>query len=418
MMTKLVGFAFAAALGGLLVALPGVSEAVRSAIGISSTRQEAQPLPAAPEPDRAKNAAATDAKPDGDDAQTDEVRLSPDQIKLIGLKTVVAKRVPIAIDLRLNGEVTANQDRIVQVLPRTPGIVRDVLKHLGDRVRAGEPLVVLESRQLAEAEAEYLAVRSKAALAQVQLQREEGLYKKKITSERDYLTVKQAAEAAQIELRGAEQKLLLLGFDPKAAEAKASGAPARVPVFAPFDGTLIEKRVAVGDQVNDQSPLFRIANLENVWVIANVFEKDLSHVSVGQDAVVTLRAYPERKFEGKITWMSEVLDEKTRTLKVRVELDNRERLLKPGSFAHVFLTALLKEDGVAVPPVALRRRNSELTVFVVASEGVYKRRQVKIGARSRDTVEIVEGVAPGEKVVTSGSFILASELEKASFAGD
>jgi cobalt-zinc-cadmium efflux system membrane fusion protein len=131
---------------------------------------------------------------------------------------------------------------------------------------------------------------------------------------------------------------------------------------------------------------------------------------------VVLRAYTDRKFEGKITWISEVLDEKTRTLKVRVELDNRERLLKPGSFAHVFLKTVIKQNGVAVPPSAVQRQKSEFIVFVASGDGVYKRREVKVGARSKDAVELVDGIETGEVVVTDGSFVLKSELEKSAFA--
>lgn len=412
--TAIVAF-LAAILGGAFVAIPGVSETVRGAVGAMFGRSDPASSPARarldePEKSEPKGEASTD--------ETGNVRLTPEQIKLVGLKTAVAKQTPIVLDLRLNGEITANQDRTVQILPRTPGIVREVLKNLGDRVRANESIAIIESRELSEAEAAYLAAQSKSELAQRQLEREKSLYDKKITAEQEYLAAKQAAETAMIELRAAEQKLILLGLDPKAAKAKPAGtlAPVRVPVFAPFGGTLIEKRIAVGDQVNDQTPLFRLANLDQVWVIASVFEKDLGHVSIGQPATVVLRAYPDRKFEGRITWISEVLDEKTRTLKIRVELDNRERLLKPGSFAHVYLKTVIREDGVAVPPAAVQRQKAEFIVFVDVGNGVYKRREVKIGARSATAIEVIEGLKPGEAVVTDGSFALKSELEKSAFA--
>lgn len=406
MKSKIISLALAALLGGAVVA-----------VGMVLSRHD-QGSPPAEQSSRSEKPESKGEASTGAERPTDEIRLTPNQIKLVGLKTAVARPTPIVVDSRLNGEVIANQDRTVQILPRTPGIVREVLKNLGDRVRANEPVAIIESRDLAEAEAVYLATRSKSELVQSQLQREETLYKKKITSEQDYLAAKQAADAAMIEFRAAEQKLVLLGLDPKVAQARTPGAPApvRVSVFAPIDGTLIEKRVAVGDQVNDQSPLFRVANLDQIWVIASVFEKDLSRVSLGQPATVVLRAYADRKFEGKITWISEVLDEKTRTLKVRVELDNRERLLKPGSFAHVFLKTVIKQDGVAVPPSAVQRQKAEFIVFVASGDGVYKRREVKIGARSKDAVELVDGIETGEVVVTDGSFVLKSELEKSAFA--
>lgn len=115
------------------------------------------------------------------------------------------------------------------------------------------------------------------------------------------------------------QKLALLGIDPQTVTESATigMASARVPVLAPVDGTIIEKKVSVGDQVTDQTPLFRLANLERVWVMANAFEQDMGRVAVGQPATVTLKAYPNRTFTGTVTWVSQVLDERTRTLAVQ-----------------------------------------------------------------------------------------------------
>lgn len=419
MIAKIFLIVLGAVVAGTVVALPGVSESIRGRVGAIFGWQTSGDQPALGPANRtAKNPESAPIETVAPQAGENEIHLTPEQIKLIGLKTAIVQQTPIVIDLMLNGEVTPNQDRTVQILPRVPGIVREVLKTLGDRVRANEPIAIIESRELAETEAAFLAAKSRAELAQRQLEREETLFKKKITAEQDYLTAKQAAEAAAIELRATEQKLTLLGLDPRAAKPRQSGSstPVRVPVFAPFDGTLIEKRVAVGDQVTDQTPLFRIANLDEVWVIANVFEKDMGSVRVGRAATVMLRAYPDRKFEGKITWVSEVIDEKTRTLRARVEIDNRERLLRPGSFARVSLRTESQNNGISVPAPAVQRQKSENIVFIDGGDGLYKRREVKIGTRSPETVEVTGGLAPGEAVVTSGSFMLKSELEKSGFA--
>ena len=359
------------------------------------------------------------AEEDGAPVNAGEVRLTKEQSDLIELKTAAAKPGAVTVDLVLNGEVTANQDRTVTVLPRTAGVVREVPKRLGERVRAGETLAFIESREIAEAQAAYLTARSKAALAQNRLAREESLWKKKITSEQEYLAAKQAATEATIEVSAAERKLALLGVDPKTVSEAApgkSGSVVRVHVTAPFDGTLIEKKVAVGDQVSPDTPLFRLANLETVWVIGSVFEKDMGRVALGQTASVTLKAYPDRRFDGPVTWISDVLDEKTRTLRIRVELANPERLLKPGSFARVAIKIASKQEALVVPPAAVQRQKDETIVFVDAGDGLFKRREVKIGTRSPQAVEILEGLDAGETVVTDGSFLLKAELEKSSFA--
>jgi cobalt-zinc-cadmium efflux system membrane fusion protein len=184
---------------------------------------------------------------------------------------------------------------------------------------------------------------------------------------------------------------------------------------APTDGTIIEKKVAVGDQVTEQTPLFRLANLDKVWVIANAFERDMGKLAIGQSATVRLRAYPDRTFRGKVTWVSRVVDERTRTLAVRVELDNRDRLLKPGSFARVFVSIPMQKSAVSVPAGSVQRHDNNEIVFVDAGNGIYKLRRVTTNLRAGGDVEILSGVKAGEKVVTDGSFILKSELEKSSF---
>ncbi len=347
---------------------------------------------------------------------SNEVKLSPEQTKLVGIKTSEVKAGPLGIELVLNGEVTANQDKTVQVLSRTAGVVNAIKKSLGDLVRADETMAVISSRELAEAESTFATAKSKADLATVQLTREETLWNKKATSEQEYLAAKAGANETLAELQAAEQKLKLLESTHKATTEHATGAVVGVQVNAPFDGTIIEKRIALGDQVTDQSPLFKIADLKNVWVIANVFEKDIARIKVGQAATVTVRAYPNRNFSGPITWVAAVLDPKTRTLEVRIELDNSEGLLTPGSFATVAVKVVTNESGLSVPTAAVQRQKTGSIVFVKSAEGVFERREVKLGEKSPETVEIVDGLKAGESVVTNGSFILKSELEKSSFA--
>ena len=348
-----------------------------------------------------------------------EVKLTDSQMRLIELKTEPAEPGKVANDLVLNGEVTADQDRTVEVLPRTPGIVREVKGRLGDTVRAGASLAVIESSGAAEAEAAYLSAQSKAALARAQAAREEGLWRKGISAQQDYQVARQAAAQADIEVSASERKLQLLGLDPKAAGSQTSAGrgPVRVTITAPFDGTLIERRVAAGDQVTEASPLFRLANLDKVWAIASVFERDIGRVASGQAAKVTLAAYPGRQFEGTVTWISDVLDDKTRTLKIRVELENSERLLRPGSFARVAVTPTDQQGGLVVPAAAVQRQKGQSIVFVQDGEGVFKSREVKVGERSRDAVAIIDGLKPGEQVVTNGAFALLSEVGKSAFAG-
>lgn len=346
-----------------------------------------------------------------------EVRLTESQVRLIELTTAPAKPGTVSPELTLNGEVAADGNRILDILPRVAGIVREVPRQLGDTVQANDILAVVESAGIADAEANYLTARSKAGLAAAQAAREAGLRRKGISSEQDNQVARQAADQAAVELRAAERKLVLLGIEPAAVGQGATRGSDTVAIRAPFAGTLIERHVTVGDQVGETTPVFRLANLDRVWVIASVFARDVGKVATGQPAAVVLEGYGDRRFEGAVTWISDIVDDKTRTVKLRIELDNADRTLRPGSYARVTITARTGTV-LTVPASAVQRQGDQSFVFVTDEAGVFRKRDVTLGGRTRDSVEVVQCLQAGETVVTSGAFALRSELEKSAFAGE
>lgn len=347
-----------------------------------------------------------------------EVELTSEQIELAGVRSTAVARGEVYSELALTGEVTLNQDKVVHMTPRVPGTIAYVVTDLGDRVFTGELLLVLESRDLADAKAEYLAAKGRLSLAQTRFNREARLWKQKISSEQDFLDAKQALNESEIETQSSEHKLRALGLTTDdLAVVHDDESFANYHVIAPFDGTVIEKHVVKGERVDEGSTLFRLASLDTVWVIGSVYEKDIGRVKRGQPASVTVKAYPDRVFRGTVKWVADIIDEKTRTLKIRVEVDNSSRLLKPGMFASIAVAVEAKDDVITVPPSALQRQKDETIVFVDRGNGEFERREVKVGLRSSGEVEIIEGLAAGEKVVSDGSFILKSELEKEGFGG-
>lgn len=345
-----------------------------------------------------------------------EIRLSAGQMTLIELASQPVERGELTLDLSLTGEITPDLDRTVEVFPRAAGIVRDVSGRQGQTLRAGAVLAVLDSGASSEAEAAYQAALAREDLTRTRLAKEEALWNKKISAEQDYLQARQEATEAALELKKARDRLRLLGLTlPRTGSFPPSAAGGRLlPVVAPIDGTVIERKVAAGDQVGETSALFRIANLDSVWVIAGVPESDMGRVAVGQPAEVILSAHPGRRFEGRVTWVSDVLDDRTRTLPVRIELDNRERLLKPGGFARITVSARAS-GALTVPLAAVQRQKAEHIVFVESGAGRFQRREVRLGAASRDRVVVMDGLEAGERVVTRGAFALKSELEKSAF---
>lgn len=414
----------------LIVAILVFSGAI--AVAIAVTRSEPEEIraserktlavPDSHEGDRgAQGKEHSEGTPDHEEKEAQAasaIKLAARQVELAGIETIRAALGTIRLELPLMGEITLNRDRTAQILPRVPGVIREVRSRLGDQVRAGDVMLVLESRELADATAAYLAARQRRMLAETLFAREESLWKKKISSERDFLDAKQALSEARIEERSAEYKLRALGFsdaDLKALLDRPNADLTLYPVVAPFDGTVIKKAVVEGEQVDAGTVLYQLAALDKVWVIGSVYEKDIGRIKLGQPATVTVASHPGRSFRGTVTWIADTLDEKTRTLQVRVEVENEHRLLKPGMFARLAIAVEAKSGIVTLPPSSIQRQKEEFIVFVNVGGGQFERREVELGAHSSDAIEIRNGVRPGEEVVTAGSFILKSELEKEGF---
>lgn len=350
--------------------------------------------------------------------EASEVALQADQIKLAGITITTVKIGSINRELQLTGEVTLNQDFVTHVVPRVPGVVTEVLKTLGDEVSKGDLLAILDSRELADAKAGYLADRERLTLAQSNFKREEILWQKEISSEQEYLDARQLLAEARIELRSAEQKLHALGF----SEEYLSNLPeqsdqtlTRFEITGPFDGTIIEKHITLGEKLSDEDSVYTIANMDTVWVIGSVYEKDIARVNIGQAATIFANAFPKDLFHGKIDWIGSTLEEETRTLKIRVQVENKTHRLKPGMFVRLAVEVEEKSGVLTVHSSSLLTQKGETILFVDKGNGLFERRDVETGIVSSSAIEIRKGVREGEKVVTDGVFILKSELGKEGF---
>ena len=181
---------------------------------------------------------------------------------------------------------------------------------------------------------------------------------------------------------------------------------------APIDGQVIERHGTVGEAVDETKELYTISDLRSVWGIAEIKEKDIASVRVGQQAILRVLAYPKEAFTGKVVLIGHEVEEKTRTLEARIEVDNASGKLKPGMFADVELMTSVLEDVLVIPDNALQTLGDQQIVFI-ANGSEFTKRTVRVGRESGGQVEILEGVTESERVVTKGSFILKSELLKA-----
>jgi cobalt-zinc-cadmium efflux system membrane fusion protein len=340
------------------------------------------------------------------------VRLPAARAQQLGIEVAVARAGSLQTSLTLPGTIALNADRRVHVVSRIPGIVQEIRKQLGDPVRAGEVMAVIDSRELADTKAAYLAARERVSLAETTFAREKDLWEKKISPEEDYLKAKQALAEARIELQVAAQKLRALGFAEAYVQQLAGRVNApltRYEVVAPFAGTVIEKHIAVGEMLKDDTEAFEVADLSTVWVDLNLAVKDLLLVRKGQHVVIA--ANTTMRAEGTVSYISPVVSDETRTVLTRVVLPNPDGRWRPGLFVTATLTASETPVAVLIPKTATQTIDGQPSVFVQTSEG-FAPRPVTLGRANETHVEITAGLEVGERYATTETFILKAELGK------
>ncbi|MBW1788659.1 MAG: efflux RND transporter periplasmic adaptor subunit, partial [Deltaproteobacteria bacterium] len=283
-------------------------------------------------------------------------------------------------------------------------------------VKAGEVMAVTDSRELADAKGGYLAARERLALANSKFKREEGLWKKKISSEQEYLDARQAMVETRIEIRSAEQKLHALGFSERYVRNLPNQPDVeltRYKILAPIDGTVIAKHITLGEALKEDAEIFVVADLSSVWADLRVYQKDLAKIRKGQKAVITVQNYPEG-IRGEIFYVGPLVGESTRTGLARVELPNPEGRLRPGSFITAKVAVDIVKDSLIVPKSALLNVHGETSVFVQTDEG-FEPRPVQLGKANETDVEITGGLDFGDQYVAKGGFTLKAQLSKGAF---
>lgn len=404
----------------VLVAVAGIVLAV---LAFRHFRPATVPDPAAPDNEIRRGTAHDDHGDveeghEGHDGHGEEraVRLADAGRKEFGIEIGMAGPGKIKVHVVLPGEVVINADRLAHIVPPVPGVVREVRRNLGDRVRKGDVLAVLDSRDLADAKAAFLNAAERAALARARFAREEDLWKKKISAEQDYLEAGRALSEAAIALRSAEQKLHAIGFSDeylKQLPSQPDMSYTRLEIAAPFEGTVIEKHISLGEALKEDAAIFTIADLSTVWVNLSVYQKDLPYVRKGQPVVVSAgQGIPDAP--GTVSYIGPLIGEQTRTAVARVVLPNRDGRLRPGLFVTGSILVESVPVAVAVPKASVQTVDEQACVFVEAGEE-FVLRPVTLGRSNETHVEITAGLPPGTRYVTSGAFTLKAELSKGAF---
>ncbi len=341
------------------------------------------------------------------------IELPPGGAEEAGIEVKPAGPATLKTVLALPGEIQLNPRRVAHVVPRVEGVVVEVRKELGDTVKQGEVLAVLESRELADLKSQYLVALRRLGLARATFAREERLWKEKISAEQDYLVAKKELAEAKILEEAAAQKLLALTIAKAELRTIASGTAtpfSRYELQAPFEGEVVEKHLARGETAQADAGVFTIADLSTVWAEITVYAKDLPSIQVGQ-AVTVRAADTAYTAGGKVFYVSRLVGEQTRSARAYVEIPNPERRWRPGLFVTVEVVQEKVEVSVAVVAEAVQTHQDRPVVFV-QHEDLFEVRPVTLGRRDGEWVEVREGLSAGERYVARNSFILKSELGK------
>jgi len=344
-----------------------------------------------------------------------EITLSASEMKEFGVVVKKAGQGMIVSEIELPGEITINKDNLAHIVPRFEGNVTKVNVSLGDNVKKGEVLAVISSRELADGKAEYLASLERYKLAESVFKREESLMKKQITSEQEFLDAKKAFVEAKINLNVAEQKLHSYGFSEKYLKTLTGSRDedfTKYEIKAPFNGTILEKHITLGENISPDTDIFSIADLRTVWVNLTVFPKYLHYIKAGQTVTLKL-GNGFGIVKGKIDFIAPVASEETRTAKARIILVNTGNLM-PGTFVEAVVEKEKKQCNVVVPLSAIQKIEGKDSVFIQDEHG-FEVKHIQIGVKDSKFAEVISGLSAGDLCVIKGSFTVKAQMEKGSF---
>jgi RND family efflux transporter MFP subunit len=326
------------------------------------------------------------------------VVLDDEAARRIGVTFATVERRSLESSLRSVGTVAYDETRLATVTPKVDGWIEELfVDFTGAPVREGEPLMAVYSPALVTAQEELILAARVAADA---------------TGER--------AHATADELRAAARRRLAYWDIPESeiARIEAADAPERtLTLLAPASGIVVEKNVVEGDRITPGQTVYRIADLSRVWIEAEIFEKDLALVGLGQHAEVTFEAYPGRRYDAEVTYVHPTVSVQSRTARVRLELANPRLELKPGMYAELTLRGLPTAPTLVVPRSSVILTGVRALTFVRASDGALRPRDVVPGRTSGRFMEILEGLEPGELVVSSAAFLVDAESNLGTMTG-
>lgn len=413
-MTNRFALSIIALAAGIAIAsfVPGLSQSLRNVVGLASGPGAAKlegTVASDPEPKTPRT------EPAGEKPAT--VRLTQEQITAVRIDLATVRGGTLARRISVPGTVVPHADRIARVSVRLSATVAELRKKIGDPVAKDEILAVLESREVADAKSEYLAARLTDELQQDLFARDKMLWDKRVSNEQQFLRSRNAAAQTRMRLDIARQKLLALGLTEKEIAAlpqEPEESLRRQAVRSPMAGRVVERKVDLGTAVgrdNLETELFVIVDLDRLWIELIVSPADLPAIKEGQSVSISARGTVQ-KVDGKILFISPLLDKDTRSARVVAEIANGDGVWRPGFFVTAAIAVEEQAVPLVVPASAIQTIGNEKVIFVQSPEG-FERRRIGLGRSDARFVEVVTGLRSGEVIAKSNTFLLKAELMKA-----
>ncbi len=342
---------------------------------------------------------------DGAPADRTKVRFKTrETARLAGIETVPAVEAPREETVSAFARVVYDASKVALVSAPVPGLVSEIRADVGARVRRGEPLAVIQSATIGAGRSQQEATRSRVVAAELNLQRQQNLLAAGVSSARQVQEAEQALASAAAELAALQSQLGLVG----------GGSASAYTLVAPLSGEVTRREVSLGLGVEDGAPLFEIVDASTMWVELDVPEAELARIAVGNKATLELDTFPDRAFEGTISYIAPAISVETRTALARMSIQNEDRALRGNMVGTGHIAVTDAAPMVIVPAASVQQAKGVELVFVRLAEDEYEARRVKVRSRQGDEVRLAEGVLPGEPVVTAGSFMLKTETLKDS----
>jgi len=408
----------ALAAGALALVLAAAGVTYWLAGGHAGTPQGAEaPDDAGHEATHEEGHRAAPGEPRGTEPRGDvTVTLTEEAVKRAGIRVEPVNAGEVRGSVRIPAVVEPNAYKQVVVTPLVAGRVTRVAVELGDRVRRGQLLAEVYSPELADAQREYLSFAGDFEAAHQQLRRTERLVEIGAASRQELERTRAEHIAHETHLEGARSRLVLLGMTPGAIARLRPGTPitAETTVPAPLTGVIIEREANPGLNVDTSTKLFTVVDLSTVWVVGDLYERDLARVEVGSPATTTAEAYPDLTVQGRVSYIDPRVSAETRTARIRVEVPNSDGRLRFGMYVDLEVGGGEAAEAVLVPRRAVQTIADRQVVYLARAgePGRFTEREVRLGRAAGDRIEVVSGLSAGDRIVTDGSFSVRAERER------